>query len=86
VLPAAVQSVEDHGYILDFGIPAISGFLSFKEMETSVYRDRLPVGHFLDVCVAKVSENGRTCNVSPDPKLISSSFVRSTGVTLSEPI
>lgn len=30
-LTAAVQSVEDHGYLLDIGIPTFQGFLPFKD-------------------------------------------------------
>ncbi|KIJ46379.1 hypothetical protein M422DRAFT_66742 [Sphaerobolus stellatus SS14] len=74
VLPAAVQSVEDHGYILDLGISDITGFLSFKEAEKA-YPKRLPVGHVLDVCTTKMAENGRTCNVSVEPKTLSTASI-----------
>src|ERR1700732_4366298 len=30
-LSAAVKSIEDHGYILDLGLPDVSGFLSFED-------------------------------------------------------
>ncbi|EKM61289.1 uncharacterized protein PHACADRAFT_168722 [Phanerochaete carnosa HHB-10118-sp] len=74
---AAVKSVEDHGYILDMGISDILGFLTFKDAQRSrVGEMRLSIGHLLDVCVTKLSSNGRTCNVSISPE-----FVRSTSLT-----
>ncbi|KAJ7655010.1 hypothetical protein DFH06DRAFT_1201338 [Mycena polygramma] len=67
-LSAAVQSVEDHGYILDLGISGISGFLSFKDAKRGPFeaKTKLPVGRLIDVTVASVSSNGRTCNVDAD--------------------
>ncbi|GJE87565.1 U3 snoRNP-associated protein Rrp5 [Phanerochaete sordida] len=71
---AAVKSVEDHGYILDMGVPEISGFLSFKDAKQSPHigERRLTVGHLLDVCVTKLSSNGRTCNVTVNPESVAS--------------
>ncbi|KAJ7431840.1 hypothetical protein B0H11DRAFT_839096 [Mycena galericulata] len=65
-LSAAVQSVEDHGYILNLGIPGISGFLSFKDAKHGPFdaETKLSVGRLLDVTVTSVSSNGRTCNVA----------------------
>ncbi|KII94182.1 hypothetical protein PLICRDRAFT_122174 [Plicaturopsis crispa FD-325 SS-3] len=76
-LPAAVKSVEDHGYILDFGLPDVSGFLSFKESRKGSSNPDLKfyVGQLLDVCVTKMSGNGRTCTVSIDPELLESSSI-----------
>ncbi|OSX67310.1 hypothetical protein POSPLADRAFT_1127292 [Postia placenta MAD-698-R-SB12] len=67
-LSAAVKSIEDHGYILDLGIPDVSGFLSFKEAKKGPFGDdnKLPVGRLIDVCVVKITGNGRTCTVSVD--------------------
>ncbi|KAH7930532.1 hypothetical protein BV22DRAFT_1078692 [Leucogyrophana mollusca] len=73
-LSAAVKSVEDHGYILDMGISDVSGFLSFKEAgKGNLGETKLQVGRLLDVSVVKVSANGRTCTLSVDPQLLSSS-------------
>ncbi|EIW64233.1 uncharacterized protein TRAVEDRAFT_138819 [Trametes versicolor FP-101664 SS1] len=68
-LSASVKSVEDHGYILDLGIPEVSGFLSFKaaaQKGPSGAEKKFHVGRLLDVIVTKLSDNGRTCNVSVD--------------------
>ncbi|RDX51109.1 U3 snoRNP-associated protein Rrp5 [Lentinus brumalis] len=76
-LSAAVKSVEDHGYILDLGIPDVSGFLSFKDAQKGPFENdkKLHVGRLLDVAVSKMSGNGRTCNVSVDPKMVSSALL-----------
>lgn len=65
-----MKSVEDHGYILELGIPEVSGFLSFKaaaQKGPSNAEKKFHVGRLLDVIVTKLSDNGRTCNVSVDP-------------------
>ena len=71
-----MKSQEDHGYILDLGIPDISGFLPFNEKKDSKNEDtKLHVGVLLDVTVIKVSANGRTCTVSADHATFTSSYV-----------
>ncbi|PCH33915.1 nucleic acid-binding protein [Wolfiporia cocos MD-104 SS10] len=81
-LSAAVKSIEDHGYILDLGIADVSGFLSFKDAKKSLFGDALFVGQLLDVCVTKLSANGRTCTVSVDAASVSTaSLSEVTGVT-----
>ncbi|KDQ63358.1 hypothetical protein JAAARDRAFT_694923 [Jaapia argillacea MUCL 33604] len=66
---ASVKSIEDHGYILDLGVPDVSGFLSFQEAEKtpSDKETKLRVGQLVEVSVSKMMGNGRTCNVSVDP-------------------
>lgn len=60
------------------GITDISGFLSFKDAKQSPRSEerRLTVGHLVDVCVTKLSSNGRTCNVSVNPESVKSTSVR----------
>ncbi|KAJ7102119.1 hypothetical protein B0H15DRAFT_813261 [Mycena belliarum] len=74
-LSAAIQSVEDHGYIMDLGIQGISGFLSFKDAKQgpSAAKSRLSVGRLIDVTVTNVSSNGRTCNFELDSGTFSGS-------------
>ncbi|KAH8099388.1 nucleic acid-binding protein [Cristinia sonorae] len=71
-LTVAVKSVEDHGYILNLGVPEVSGFLSFKDAQKRFER-KLSVGVLLDTVVAKMAGNGRTCNVGVDASLLASS-------------
>ncbi|EMD41956.1 hypothetical protein CERSUDRAFT_147388 [Gelatoporia subvermispora B] len=76
-MAAAIKSVEDHGYILNLGVPEISGFLSFKDAAKCYPQNskKLHVGQLLDVSVTKVAGNGRTCNVTVDPQEIHSSSI-----------
>ncbi|KAF7799308.1 hypothetical protein EIP86_010540 [Pleurotus ostreatoroseus] len=65
-LSTAIKSVEDHGYVLELGVPEVAGFLSFKDAakESMIQKGQLRVGCLLDVSVLKMSGNGRTCTVS----------------------
>lgn len=75
-MSASVKSIEDHGYILNLGIPEISGFLSFKDAKKSLQSSSsLLVGSILDVSISKASSNGRTCNVTISPSSIRASHV-----------
>lgn len=77
-LSAAVKSVEDHGYILDIGIPEVYGFLSFKETgKTTEVKYR--VGQLVDVYVRKLSSNRRTCNFGVGPENLISNSVSHPG-------
>ncbi|KAJ4484909.1 hypothetical protein C8J55DRAFT_32010 [Lentinula edodes] len=72
-LSTSVKSIEDHGYLLDLGIPDISGFLAFKDVEAELL-GKLQIGQLLDATVSSISKNGRTCNVTVNPQ----AFVSST--------
>jgi len=76
-MSAAVKSLEDHGYILDLGVPEVSGFLSFKDAKKGPFdkNTRLHVGRILDVTIAGMMSNGRTCKVNIDSAAFSSSSV-----------
>jgi rRNA biogenesis protein RRP5 len=77
-LSAAVESIEDHGYILDLGMSGVSGFLSFKNAKRALGDDyqHLRLGQLVDVLVLKLSANARTCDVSIDEKSLKAAFVR----------
>ncbi|GAW04399.1 u3 snornp-associated protein rrp5 [Lentinula edodes] len=72
-LSTSVKSIEDHGYLLDLGIPDISGFLAFKDVEAELL-GKLQIGQLLDATISSISKNGRTCNVTVNPQ----AFVSST--------
>ncbi|KAF9229085.1 hypothetical protein BS17DRAFT_804934 [Gyrodon lividus] len=75
-LSAAVQSVEDHGYVLDLGISEASGFLPFKEAHKDASEEsRLQVGALIDASILKMSSNGRMCTVTNDPTVFASSSI-----------
>ncbi|KDR85384.1 hypothetical protein GALMADRAFT_234227 [Galerina marginata CBS 339.88] len=75
-LTVAIKSQEDHGYILDFGISEVSGFLSSKDADLFGRNQdvKFHIGALLNVTIVKMSGNGRTCTVSADP----ATFVTST--------
>ena len=76
-MSASVKSIEDHGYILNLGVPEVSGFLSFKDVKKALgSSEKLSVGAIVDVSVLKMSSNGRTCNVTISPSSIKASYVR----------
>ena len=63
-MSASVKSIEDHGYILNLGIPDVSGFLSFKDAKKAVESSsKLPVGSIIDVSISKLPRE-RTCDVT----------------------
>ncbi|KAF8167718.1 hypothetical protein B0H34DRAFT_645870 [Crassisporium funariophilum] len=73
-LTGAVKSREDHGYIIDFGIQDVSGFLSLKDAAKGrVSGSILPVGLLLGVTITKVSTNGRIFTVSADHTSVATS-------------
>ncbi|KAG8928202.1 rRNA biogenesis protein rrp5 [Tulasnella sp. 418] len=76
-LPAVIKSIEDHGYILDFGLSDISGFLSFKNAKVSPPQKgkKLEVGSVVECAVKKLMPNGRTCDVTVDPAVVKTSLV-----------
>lgn len=75
-----MASIEDHGYILDFGIPNVSGFLSFKdaqkELQGGKSSRRLKAGMLIDTYVKKTEEYGRICAVGVGEKATSSEVCR----------
>ncbi|KDN33351.1 hypothetical protein RSAG8_13557, partial [Rhizoctonia solani AG-8 WAC10335] len=62
-ITGAIQSVEDHGYIVDLGIPDISGFVPYKD-KSKPDTKRLSVGQVVTSTVVKLSENKRLCTLS----------------------
>lgn len=72
-ISASVKSIEDHGYILDFGLSDTSGFLPFKDNTNQ--EKRFIVGALLDVSVQNLSANGRTCNVTVNNQTFSTASV-----------
>lgn len=85
-LQATVKSVEDTGYILDFGIATnqdesdkstLTSFLPFKALKPLKKSGDLPshaftAGGIITAKVTKLAENGRTCTVSVSPNEVRS--------------
>ena len=79
-MSASIKSVEDHGYVLDIGLPDVSGFLRRKE-DSATRR----VGGLFDVTVDRLADDGRTCHFSCDPNEFTSAVVSSFLVLSSLP-
>ena len=88
ILSAAVESVEDHGYLMDVGISGIKGFLSHSEASVLIKKlqaKRLPVGTVcfcaglsLDARVLKLTTNEARmskCLITGDDALLPLSVV-----------
>ena len=76
VAPAVVQSVEDHGYILSFGIEGASGFLPKKNVASDV---NVRKGKILDVVIASAPKGNKGYfTVTSDQKRISSTVAHET--------
>ncbi|KAI8581026.1 hypothetical protein K450DRAFT_234277 [Umbelopsis ramanniana AG] len=73
-LGMAVQSVEDHGYILSTGIDGVAGFCHNKDAKTYIdsYNNGNPLveGQVIQCGITSVPENKRTVNVSLDPSQV----------------
>jgi rRNA biogenesis protein RRP5 len=71
----AVQSVEDHGYILTTGVDGITGFCHNKDakkyIESHNNGNSLVEGQLVQSSILSVAENKRTVNVTLDPKIVS---------------
>ncbi len=78
ILPAWVKSIEDHGYIVDFGVEGKSGFLLKKNTSEFVkLRNRgrsLCVGQVVQ-CVVLAGADARSVPVTINPSAVKSSLV-----------
>ncbi|CAE6455083.1 unnamed protein product [Rhizoctonia solani] len=70
-ITGAIQSVEDHGYVVDLGTPDISGFIPYKD-KSKPDTKRLSVGQVVSATVVKLSENKRLCTLSTSPNAVQS--------------
>ncbi|EIM20729.1 hypothetical protein E3Q22_03362 [Wallemia mellicola] len=71
----AVRSVEDHGYLVDLGVPDVDGFVSTTEMDASGFDKELAgqVGSILPLTVT--SKSNKVVNLSPNPSTFAKSYM-----------
>jgi rRNA biogenesis protein RRP5 len=80
VAPAVVQSVEDHGYILSFGIADTSGFLPKKNVASDLGEIRK--GRIIDVVITGAPKGNKGYfTVTSDQKRIKTSVAHETSAT-----
>jgi len=81
-LPAYVRSVEDHGYIVSFGIPGTTGFLSTADAAGALkIAKKLQSGSTVDCTVSKVDKKKKVITVTTNTKAVPA--IESDGITLS---
>ncbi|CDU23309.1 related to RRP5-processing of pre-ribosomal RNA [Sporisorium scitamineum] len=82
-LSAAISSVEDHGYMLDAGLPEFRGFVPFADaakLPSSFHAGKngksLQVGSVVFTKITKIPENKRSFEATLDPKTVSTSPIK----------
>ena len=63
--------MEDHGLAVDIGIPDVTGFLPFKNIQQQDSKaKKLSIGELVDVSIDKLRPDGRTCVLSAEPSTL----------------
>ncbi|KAK7268213.1 hypothetical protein RIF29_20906 [Crotalaria pallida] len=75
VLAAYVKSIEDHGYILHFGLPSFLGFLP-KKSSTEGHVGEVKVGQLLQGLVRKIDKVRKVVYLSSDPDTMCKSVTK----------
>lgn len=70
VLSSYVKSIEDHGYILHFGSPSFTGFLS-KSSSAASEENELNTGKLLQGVVKSIDKARKVVYLSCDPNMVS---------------
>eukprot|EP00890_Picochlorum_soloecismus_P005949 jgi/Picsp_1/6355/NSC_03704-R1_protein rrp5 homolog len=78
VLTACIKSVEDHGYLLDFGIRSTSGFLLKKHSS----RKSLTQGSILEVYIRSIKGDGHAIVSALDDEVVSKPISEWEGVNI----
>ncbi|CAJ1967373.1 unnamed protein product [Sphenostylis stenocarpa] len=75
VLAAYVKSIEDHGYILHFGVPSFMGFLP-KNSSTEGWGGEAKIGKLLQGLVRSIDKVRKVVYLSSDPDTMSKSVTK----------
>ncbi|KAL6540426.1 hypothetical protein OROMI_024309 [Orobanche minor] len=70
VLSAYVKSIEDHGYILHFGLPSFTGFMP-KDNQSESRNIKVSMSQLLQGIVKRVDRARKVVHLSSDPDMIS---------------
>lgn len=68
VLSAYVKSIEDHGFMLHFGLPSFVGFMPAQNQSE---RTDVGIGHLLQGIVKSVDRSRKVVHMSPDLDMVS---------------
>ncbi|XP_014514109.1 rRNA biogenesis protein RRP5 [Vigna radiata var. radiata] len=75
VLAAYVKSIEDHGYILHFGVSSFMGFLP-KDSSTEGWGGEVKIGKLLQGLVRSIDKVRKVVYLSSDPDTLSKSVTK----------
>ncbi|KAI7999799.1 rRNA biogenesis protein RRP5 [Camellia lanceoleosa] len=70
VITTYVKSIEDHGYILHFGLPSFTGFMS-KNSQAESREIRVNIGQLLQGVVKSVDKTRKVVYLSSDADMVS---------------
>ncbi|KAL3625500.1 hypothetical protein CASFOL_030954 [Castilleja foliolosa] len=70
VLSAYVNSIEDHGFILHFGLSSFAGFMP-KDNQSGGRTNKVSMGQLLQGIVKRVDRTRKVVHLSSDPDMIS---------------
>ena len=73
-MQASVHSVEDHGYLMDFGISGMNGFLSFDSIATRK-EGALGIGCVVLAAIKDKAYGNRLCNLESSEETLKESLV-----------
>ncbi|XVF75995.1 hypothetical protein PTKIN_Ptkin13bG0232000 [Pterospermum kingtungense] len=75
VLTGYVKSIEDHGYILHFGLSSFMGFLPKDGLAESVHTE-VRIGQFLQGVIRRIDKTRKVVYLSSDPDTVSKSVTK----------
>ncbi|XP_063056159.1 protein RRP5 homolog isoform X2 [Engraulis encrasicolus] len=82
VISGSVESIEDHGYLIDIGLTTTKAFLPKPAAKSS--KEDLRVGEYLECLLEEVKNEGRLVRLSMDPAVLSEAVTETKhGWTLS---
>lgn len=79
VMMACVKSVEDHGYVLSFGLPSFSGFLPHRDNKAGSTGSQLKKGQLVQGVVSGIDRVTRVIAMKIDPTLVNNNMIKDYG-------
>ncbi|GLJ04920.1 hypothetical protein SUGI_0006550 [Cryptomeria japonica] len=74
VIMACVKSIEDHGYILSFGLPSLSGFLPRNKEGSN--DSQLKKGQLVQGLISNIDRMRGVISLRNDPKLVENNMIK----------
>ncbi|XP_048052287.1 protein RRP5 homolog [Megalobrama amblycephala] len=71
-LSGCVESVEDHGYLVDIGV---SGTKAFLPKKSTASKQDLNVGQYMSILIEEVKNDGRVVRLTQNPQALAKAFI-----------